>query len=154
MWSRPTHILKKKQNRKNRKSTKKAARQKKRGKQKKRQRKKRKKAKERKTQKQVKLIQRFFSLMSSVCGFPAQVLVSWPPIFCPGGVEKYGDHTPEWWVANMDLIFDGVTLTKAPQCCSNRQKHAAQAIKAMWMKKGEAMSPDVHTYNRYFRVIE
>ena len=49
----------------------------------------------------------------------------------------------------MDLVFDGVTLTKAPQSLSMRQKHAAQAIKAMWMKKGEAMSPEVHTYNRY-----
>ena len=25
----------------------------------------------------------------------------------------------------------------------------AQSIKAMWMKKGEAMDPDAHTYNRY-----
>ena len=33
---------------------------------------------------------------------------------------------------------------------SARQKHAAQSIKAMWMKKGEAMDPDAHTYNRYF----
>ena len=50
----------------------------------------------------------------------------------------------------MELVFDGVTLTKAPQSLSKRQKHAAQAIKAMWMKKGEAMDPDVHTYNRHF----
>ena len=49
----------------------------------------------------------------------------------------------------MDLVFDGVTLTKAPQSLSKRQKHAAQAIKTMWMKKGEAMNPDAHTYNRY-----
>ena len=27
-------------------------------------------------------------------------------------VETYGDRSPEWWVANMDLIIDGVTLTK------------------------------------------
>ena len=52
----------------------------------------------------------------------------------------------------MDLIFDGVTLTKAPQTLSKRQKHAAQAIEAMWMKKGEAMDPDVHTFNRYSSV--
>lgn len=69
-------------------------------------------------------------------------------------VETYGDRSPEWWVSNMDLVFDGVTLTKAPQSLSKRQKHAAQAIKAMWMKKGEAMSPDVHTYNRYSCAIE
>ena len=49
----------------------------------------------------------------------------------------------------MDLILDGVALIKAPQILSKRQKHAAQAIKAMWMKKGEAMDPDVHTFNRY-----
>ena len=53
----------------------------------------------------------------------------------------------------MDLVFDGVTLTKAPQSLSKRQKHAAQAIKTMWMKKGEAMDPDVHTFNRYSFVI-
>ena len=64
-------------------------------------------------------------------------------------VATYGDKSPEWWEDNMDLVFDGVTLTKAPQSLSMRQKHAAQAIKAMWMKRGEAMDPDVHTYNRY-----
>ena len=69
-------------------------------------------------------------------------------------VETYGDRSPEWWVANMDLVLDGVTLTKAPQSLSKREKHAAQAIKAMWMKKGEAMSPEVHTYNRYSCVIQ
>ena len=64
-------------------------------------------------------------------------------------VDQYGDKSPEWWVDNVDLVCDGVTLTKAPQSPSKRQKHAAQAIKAMWIKKGEAMSPEVHTYNRY-----
>ena len=53
----------------------------------------------------------------------------------------------------MDLIFDGVTLTKAPPTLNKRQKHAAQAIKAMWMRKGEAMNPEVHTSNRYSCVI-
>ena len=64
-------------------------------------------------------------------------------------VAMYGDKSSEWWCDNMDLVFDGVTLTKAPQTLSTRQKHAAQAIKAMWMRKGEAMDPDVHTFNRY-----
>ena len=64
-------------------------------------------------------------------------------------VDKYKDKSSEWWCDNIDLVFDGVTLTKAPQNLSMRQKHAAQAIKAMWMKKGEAMDPDVHTFNRY-----
>ena len=67
-------------------------------------------------------------------------------------VETYGDKNLERRVDNMDLVFDGVTLTKAPQSLSKRQKHAAQAIKAMWMKKGEAMDPDAHTYNKYFFV--
>ena len=49
----------------------------------------------------------------------------------------------------MDLVSDGVTLTKAPQSLAKRQKHAAQSIKAMWVKKGEAMDPSLHTYNRY-----
>ena len=64
-------------------------------------------------------------------------------------IDMYIDKTSDWWVDNMDLVFDGVTLTKAPKSLSTRQKHAAQAIKAMWMKKGEAMDPDVHTFNRY-----
>ena len=67
-------------------------------------------------------------------------------------IDMYGDKSSDWWCDNMDLIFDGVTLTKAPQALSKRQKHAAQAIKAMWMKKGEAMDPDVHTFNKYFSV--
>ena len=46
----------------------------------------------------------------------------------------------------MHLVFDGVTLTKAPRKLSGRQKHAAQSIKAMWVKKGEAMDPDTHTH--------
>ena len=49
----------------------------------------------------------------------------------------------------MHLIFGEVTLTKAPRKLSSRQKHAAQSIKAMWIKRGEAMDPEVHTYNRY-----
>ena len=64
-------------------------------------------------------------------------------------VDKHLHHRPAWWVENMHLVFDGVTLTKAPRKLSARQKHAAQSIKAMWMKKGEAMDPDAHTYNRY-----
>ena len=65
-------------------------------------------------------------------------------------VEKHLHHKPAWWVDNVHLVFDGVTLTKAPRKLSARQKHAAQSIKAMWMKRGEAMDPDMHTYNRYF----
>lgn len=64
-------------------------------------------------------------------------------------VDKHLRHRPAWWVDNMHLVFDGVTLTKAPRKLSARQKHAAQSIKAMWMKRGESMDPDLHTYNRY-----
>ena len=64
-------------------------------------------------------------------------------------VDKQLRHRPDWWVENKHLVFDGVTLTKAPRKLSERQKHAAQSIKAMWIKKGEAMDPDTHTYNRY-----
>ena len=35
-----------------------------------------------------------------------------------------------------------------------RQEHATQAIKAMWMRKGQAMNPEVHTYNRYSCVTQ
>ena len=64
-------------------------------------------------------------------------------------MDKHLHHRPAWWVENMHLVFDGVTLTKAPRKLSSRQKHAAQSIKAMWIKRGEAMDPEVHTYNRY-----
>ena len=63
-------------------------------------------------------------------------------------VNKHLHHRPAWWMENMHLVFDGVTLTKAPRKLSARQKHAAQSIKAMWMKKREYMDPDLHTYNR------
>lgn len=64
-------------------------------------------------------------------------------------VEKYEDKTPTWWENNYDLVLDGVTLTKAPKPLSARAKHAAQSIDHMWMKRGESMDKDVHTYNRY-----
>ena len=62
--------------------------------------------------------------------------------------KKYGMHTPEWWEANAGLVIDGVTLTVAPTTLPDRHKHAAQRIDHMWMKKGEAMDKNVHTYNR------
>ena len=64
-------------------------------------------------------------------------------------VEKYGQHTPEWWENNLNLVLDGVTLTKAPQGLTGRKKHAAQSIGFMWMRQGERMDPKLHTYNRY-----
>ena len=33
-------------------------------------------------------------------------------------VDTYGDKSFEWWCDNMDLVFDGVTVTKAPQTLS------------------------------------
>lgn len=64
-------------------------------------------------------------------------------------VDKYGDKSADWWEANTALILDGVTLTVPPSNLSDKAKHAAQRIDHMWMKKGEAMDKDVHTYNRY-----
>ena len=39
--------------------------------------------------------------------------------------------------------------TKAPKNLDLRQKHAAQAIRHMWMRPGEKMDPALHTFNRY-----
>ena len=64
-------------------------------------------------------------------------------------VTKHLNHTPGWWQEQMSLVLDGVTLTKAPQSLTGRQKHAAQAITNMWMRKGEKQDPKLHTYNRY-----
>ena len=64
-------------------------------------------------------------------------------------VDKNLLHTELWWVQNMHLVFDGVTLTKAPKSLESRQKHAAQTIRHMWMRQGEKMDPKLHTYNRY-----
>ena len=64
-------------------------------------------------------------------------------------VNNYLNRDENWWVQNMDLIFDGVTLTKAPKNLDARQKHAAQSIRHMWMRKTEKMDPALHTQNRY-----
>lgn len=64
-------------------------------------------------------------------------------------VRNHLHHTPLWWVQNMHLVFDGVTLTKAPKSLEARQKHAAQSIRHMWMRPQEKMDPKLHTYNRY-----
>ena len=64
-------------------------------------------------------------------------------------VKRFIDKSPTWWRQNMHLVFDGVTLTKAPKTLDSRQKHAAQSIRHMWMKKKEKMDPALHTYNRY-----
>ena len=64
-------------------------------------------------------------------------------------VEQHEEHPPAWWEENFNLCLDGVTLTKAPKPLNLRQKHMAQSITHMWMKKGETLDNDVHTYNRY-----
>ena len=63
--------------------------------------------------------------------------------------EKYGQKTADWWIANLNVVLDGVTLTMAPKGLSKREKHAAQRIQHMWLKKGEALENDLHTHNRY-----
>ena len=64
-------------------------------------------------------------------------------------VDKYVDKGPEWWQQRMNLVLDGVTLTMAPKPLGKRQRHMAQAISHMWMKKGEEADPNCHVYNRY-----
>lgn len=64
-------------------------------------------------------------------------------------VDKYGNKDAAWWEANMNLVLDGVTLTVPPKPLTGRQKHAAQAVKHMWMQKGEKFDSRVPTYNPY-----
>ena len=64
-------------------------------------------------------------------------------------VDAHVQKPASWWRQHFGLVLDGVTLTKAPRSLSKREKHAAQSIKHMWIKKGEALDNDLHTYNRY-----
>ena len=64
-------------------------------------------------------------------------------------VDAHIGKTAAWWRQHMGLVLDGVTLTKAPRPLSMREKHAAQAIKHMWVKDGEALDNSLHTHNRY-----
>ena len=64
-------------------------------------------------------------------------------------VRQYENKSPDWWVQNVSLVFDGVTLTRAPATLSGQQKHAAQSIGFMWMRKGEKWDPALATANRY-----
>ena len=64
-------------------------------------------------------------------------------------VDAHLDKPAAWWRQNFGLVLDGVTLTKAPKPLSKREKHAAQAIKHMWVRDGEALDNSLHTHNRY-----
>ena len=64
-------------------------------------------------------------------------------------VNMYIDKPKCWWTQNLNLCLDGVTLTKAPDTLTGREKHAAQAVTHMWMRQGERMDGKLHTYNRY-----
>ena len=64
-------------------------------------------------------------------------------------VDAHVDKTASWWRQQFGLVLDGVTLTKAPNPMSTREKHAAQAINHMWVKQGEVLDNDLHTHNRY-----
>lgn len=64
-------------------------------------------------------------------------------------VDRYGSRTPGWWEENMQMVLDGVTLTMPPKPLAMRQKHAAQRITSMWLRDGEALDNDLHTFNRY-----
>ena len=64
-------------------------------------------------------------------------------------VDAHLDKSAAWWRQHFGLALDGVALTKAPRPLNSREKHAAQAIKHMWVKSGEAQDNSLHTYNRY-----
>ena len=64
-------------------------------------------------------------------------------------VEKYENMSAAWWQENMNLVLDGVTLTMAPKSLNDREKHAAQRIDHMWLRTGEKLNPNAHTFNRY-----
>ena len=64
-------------------------------------------------------------------------------------IHGHADYNSEWWVKNMNLVLDGVTLSMAPRPFSGRQRHAAQSIRHMWVKDGEKPSEKMLTYNRY-----
>ena len=64
-------------------------------------------------------------------------------------VNEFYAKSPGWWQDNMQLIIDGVTLTKAPKPLTARQRHMAQGIKSMWILEGEQYDNAMHNYNRY-----
>lgn len=64
-------------------------------------------------------------------------------------VDKYISRPVSWWQAHMSMVLDGVTLTMAPKPLNGRQKHAAQRLSSMWMRNGERLNNDIHTFNRY-----
>ena len=64
-------------------------------------------------------------------------------------MDTFLNHAPGWWEKQMHLVFDGVTLTKAPKGLTGRQKHAAQSIRHMWMRDSDRHDAQLHTYNRY-----
>ena len=55
-------------------------------------------------------------------------------------VDANIDHPPSWWQEHMNLVFDGVTLAKAPASLNQRQRHMAQSITHNWLKDGEQVS--------------
>lgn len=64
-------------------------------------------------------------------------------------VDKYISHSALWWRDHLNFVLDGVTLTMPPKPLNGRQKHAAQRVNSMWLKWGERLHNDVHTFNRY-----
>ena len=64
-------------------------------------------------------------------------------------VDAHIDKSAAWWRRAFGLVFDGATLARAPKPLSGKEKHAAQAIKYMWVKDGEDLDNSLHTFNRY-----
>ena len=64
-------------------------------------------------------------------------------------VGKYINRSASWRKDRMNMVLDGVTLTMPPKPLNSRQKHAAQRLSCMWLKEGECLHNDIHTFNRY-----
>lgn len=64
-------------------------------------------------------------------------------------VDKYINRSASWWRDHMNMVLDGVTLTMPPKPMNSRQKHAAQRLSCMWLREGERLHNDIHTFNRY-----
>ena len=64
-------------------------------------------------------------------------------------VDDHIHHPVSWWESRLNMVLDGVTLTMPPKTLSGREKHAAQRIANNWMRKGERLENDFHTFNRY-----
>ena len=76
-------------------------------------------------------------------------------------MDTYGDKSFEWWCDNMDVVFDGVTVTKAPQtlsCVHERKGFKCECCMLILFKKfiissalnfGSVLFPFIFAPNSY-----